>query len=62
MTKQRILGIDPGLVKMGWGIIELDNHKITHIANNVIKPPIKTSLAQRLVYLAQNLDEIIETS
>ena len=31
----RVLGIDPGLRRMGWGIIDVKGNKLTHIANGV---------------------------
>ena len=33
----RVLGIDPGLRNMGWGIIGVKGNKLSHIANGVCK-------------------------
>lgn len=60
MTQKRILGIDPGLVKMGWGIIDADGQRISHVANHVIKPATTLCLAKRLLFLAESLQEIIK--
>ena len=32
----RVLGIDPGLRNMGWGIIDVNGNKLTHIANGCL--------------------------
>ena len=29
----RVLGIDPGLRNMGWGIVDVSGNKLSHIAN-----------------------------
>lgn len=44
----RILGIDPGLRHTGWGVIELSDSRLTHIAHGVIKPKTDDTLAVRL--------------
>jgi len=31
----RVLGIDPGLRNMGWGIVDVSGNKLSHIANGV---------------------------
>ena len=33
----RILGIDPGLANMGWGVIEMVGPRLRHVANGIIK-------------------------
>ena len=32
----RILGIDPGLRNMGWGVIDVTGARISHVANGVV--------------------------
>ncbi|MEP1522048.1 MAG: crossover junction endodeoxyribonuclease RuvC, partial [Ascidiaceihabitans sp.] len=32
----RVLGIDPGLRNMGWGIIDVEGPRLSHVANGVI--------------------------
>lgn len=60
MKKIRIIGIDPGLVKMGWGIIDCVGNRISHVANNVIKTQSTMALAERLVFLESELGKVIE--
>ncbi len=57
----RIIGIDPGLRKTGWGIISLQaGGLIKHIANGTIKPPSAHSLGNRLLFLHTELLDIVE--
>lgn len=58
--KKIILGIDPGLLKMGWGVIAFENNRLTHIDNGVIKTSSKDELADRLVTLEKYLGQTIE--
>jgi hypothetical protein len=37
----RILGIDPGLRRTGWGLIESDGNRLIHIACGSWKPATK---------------------
>ena len=44
----RILGLDPGLARMGWGVVTLDGTKLIHIAHGVIATKTAMGLAHRL--------------
>lgn len=56
----RILGIDPGLQKTGWGIIETHNNSLKYISSGLIKTQTKESLAQRLATLYHGLNATID--
>lgn len=56
----RVLGIDPGLQRTGWGVIICEGARITWVAHGVIAAPTHWPLAQRLGHLAQELSTIIE--
>ncbi len=57
----RIIGIDPGLRKTGWGVISSERGGlIKHMANGTIKPPPKYSLGNRLLFLHTQLLDILE--
>ncbi len=56
---QRILGIDPGSRKTGFGIIEIINHKPHYVASGVIKLEA-LELAQRLEQIFTDLQTIIK--
>ena len=54
----RVLGIDPGLRNMGWGVIEVDGSRMRHLGNGVCKSE-GTDLGQRLLSLHRQLSEIV---
>lgn len=56
----RILGIDPGLVKTGWGIIESKGHALHFISSGSIKPNKNNSLPDRVKVIDQEMQAIIE--
>ena len=55
----RLIGLDPGLQKTGWGIVESNGNRLRHIANGVVKSNSKLSLAERLVELHTGLEEVM---
>ena len=55
----RLLGLDPGLQKTGWGIVESHGSRLIHIANGTVKSNSKKSLAERLVELYDGLTEVV---
>ena len=56
----RILGLDPGLRRAGWGIVDYDGSNIRHVAHGTIIPSHKLDLVERLVVLHQDLLKIVE--
>lgn len=54
----RVLGIDPGLRNLGWGVIEVAGSRLTHIANGIIHSEGE-DLAVRLLSLHSALTRII---
>ena len=54
----RVLGIDPGLRNMGWGVIESQAGRVSHVANGVIRTG-KGDLATRLVELFDGLSALM---
>ncbi|WP_370402284.1 crossover junction endodeoxyribonuclease RuvC [Sulfitobacter sp. JB4-11] len=53
----RVIGIDPGLRNLGWGVIDVAGSKMIHIANGVCQSQ-GTDLAARLLSLHQQLTEV----
>ena len=53
----RVLGIDPGLRLMGWGVIDVAGSKLTHVANGVCRSE-GSELAERLLSLHCQLTEL----
>ena len=56
----RILGIDPGIATIGFGLVETERNKIRLIRCGVITTPAHTSLAARLEQLFNDLSELLE--
>ena len=54
----RVLGIDPGLRHMGWGVIEADSGRLGHVANGICHSGAG-SLAERLLALHAGLSAVI---
>ena len=54
----RVLGIDPGLRNLGWGLIDVDGSRVAHVANGVCHS-IGDDLAMRLLSLHQQLTAIV---
>ena len=59
MTPHRIIGVDPGLVSTGWGIIETAGSSLKFVACGTINPSTKLGLAERLLCLHHDLTAII---
>jgi crossover junction endodeoxyribonuclease RuvC len=56
----RILGIDPGLRRTGWGVIEICGSRLSHIDSGIVKTVMEGSLAERLVELYDGIHAVIE--
>ncbi|MFV0386780.1 crossover junction endodeoxyribonuclease RuvC [Paracoccus sp. (in: a-proteobacteria)] len=54
----RVLGIDPGLRNMGWGVIRVDGPRLGHVANGVVHSAGE-DLGARLSQLFRGLSEVI---
>ena len=55
----RLLGLDPGLGTTGWGIIQADDNRLSHIANGQLKTDSGAPLPERLADLARQLEALI---
>jgi crossover junction endodeoxyribonuclease RuvC len=60
MTAVRILGLDPGLGRMGWGVIDVDGTKLSHVAHGVIVTRAGDGLGLRLMKLHSEVARIID--
>ena len=54
----RIIGIDPGLRCLGWGVIDVDGTRLRHVANGQILSGAG-DLAARLLALHQQLSAVV---
>ena len=55
----RIFGIDPGLQRTGWGVIDVTGNRLAHVAHGVIKTDPKEETAQRLFKIFHDLSAMI---
>ncbi|KAA8610216.1 Holliday junction resolvase [Salipiger aestuarii] len=56
----RVLGIDPGLRRLGWGIIDMQGSRLRHVANGVCESDSADDLATRLLSLHRQLSAVFE--
>jgi crossover junction endodeoxyribonuclease RuvC len=55
----RILGLDPGLRRTGWGVVACEGSRLIHIAHGVVIPDDKADFSTRLLFLFEAVSEII---
>ena len=55
----RVLGIDPGTIQMGYGVIEAEGVALSYVDCGVIKAPSDMPIARRLHKLYLELKDII---
>ncbi len=55
----RIVGIDPGLRRTGWGVVESQGNALRFIAAGTIKSDDKADLAYRLCQIHAGLTEML---
>ncbi|GAB4536711.1 MAG: crossover junction endodeoxyribonuclease RuvC [Roseibium sp.] len=55
----RLLGIDPGLRRTGWGMIEAAGNRLAFIASGTVTSDNRKSLAERLVELHDGLTDVV---
>lgn len=55
----RVIGIDPGLRQMGWGIVDVAGSKLRHVANGSCNSS-GADLASRLVSLHEQLSALFD--
>ncbi len=56
----RILGLDPGLRRTGWGVVDIAGSRLSHVAHGVIAPDETLAFAERLLALFDAITAIIE--
>ena len=54
----RVLGIDPGSLHMGWGVVDAHGSTLRHVASGTLHAP-DNALFKRLRFMADWLDQII---
>jgi crossover junction endodeoxyribonuclease RuvC len=56
----RIIGVDPGTLFTGYGIVEFERNELTHISSGVIKIPSTKEFAPRLRIIYDQLALLIK--
>ena len=56
----RIIGIDPGLRRTGWGIVESAGNSLRFVASGTVRSDDKAALASRLCQLHDGLVAVLE--
>lgn len=55
----KILGLDPGLRRTGWGVIQVDGNMLRFLAAGTVCSDDKLDLAERLAQLHRGVIEVI---
>ena len=55
----KILGLDPGLGTTGWGLIEAQGNRLSHLANGEFKTSAAAPLPERLAAIADQLEALL---
>jgi crossover junction endodeoxyribonuclease RuvC len=56
----RVLGIDPGTLTSGYGIVAEEDHKLFHVASGGISPSAKQPFPKRLKKIYEELVKVID--
>jgi crossover junction endodeoxyribonuclease RuvC len=56
----KILGIDPGTIVMGYGVIEIENDEMALVDFGAITAPERSPISERLSLIYKNLLKIIK--
>src|ERR1700710_2509395 len=56
----RIIGIDPGLRRCGWGVIEASGNRLAFVACGTLTPPTDGALADRLAFLHISIVQLLD--
>jgi crossover junction endodeoxyribonuclease RuvC len=55
----RILGIDPGSIRTGYGIVELQRGKLVEVASGTIRADERAPLEERLLIIHAELERLL---
>ncbi len=55
----RILGLDPGLGRMGWGVIAVEGTRLSHVGHGVLTSSPRDDIGRRLMTLHLALCAVI---
>ena len=55
-----VLGVDPGSVAAGWGLVRREGSRLSHVAAGVFRPPRDAAFADRLVFLHSAVTAVLQ--
>ena len=55
----RLIGIDPGLRKTGWGVISVSGNRLSHVSDGIVESDPNLTLAQRLKQIHGGLQGVM---
>lgn len=55
----RILGIDPGLQKTGWGVIDIDGNRLAYLGSGLVKTQAGLPLYARLAEIDAGISKVV---
>jgi crossover junction endodeoxyribonuclease RuvC len=55
----RLIGLDPGLQRTGWGVIDIEGNRLRHVAHGVVGVAASGTLAERLRTLFDGIAAIV---
>ena len=58
-SPRRIIGLDPGLQRTGWGVIVAEGNRLSHVANGVIQTLAKAPIPKRLTEIDAGISAVI---
>jgi crossover junction endodeoxyribonuclease RuvC len=56
----RLIGLDPGLRRTGWGVIDMTGQHLKYVADGVVASDAKLDLADRLGQLWHGLNTVLD--
>ena len=58
--RETILGVDPGSIITGWGLVELEGNQLRHVAHGTVGTSTALGQAERLRQIHRGIEEVIE--
>jgi crossover junction endodeoxyribonuclease RuvC len=55
----RILGLDPGSIATGYGLVERRGGQVVHVAHGTLRPPRAGALPDRLAFLHREIARVV---
>lgn len=60
LAKVRVIGIDPGLAAVGWGVVDLDGARVVYVGHGCVLTKAGDDLAERLAIIRDSIAGVVE--